>query len=293
MPSCTSTTRPRPCSAGWSSASTRAASSTSPPARPGWSRSTRSRCPAPLVTYEYSPESFTGTEPDFAVEICAAVMDVIEPAPDRKMIVNLPNTVEMYGPNTYADVIEWFGRHIPNRDSIVLSVHPHNDRGTAVAAAELAQLAGADRVEGTLFGNGERTGNVDVVTLALNLFYPGRRPAPRPARHRPPPPRGRVLQPPARPPPPPLRRRPGLHRLLRLPPGRHQEGHGRPARRLRDLGGAVPAHRPQARGPHLRGHHPGQQPVRQGRRGLPDGHRARARPARGPCRSSSPSRSRP
>src|SRR3984957_4403347 len=129
--------------------------------------------PGTRVTYEYSPESFTGTEPEFAVEICAAVMDVIEPAPDRKMVINLPNTVEMYGPNTYADVIEWFGRHIPNRDSIVLSVHPHNDRGTAVAAAELAQLAGADRVEGTLFGNGERTGNVDVVTLALNLCTQG------------------------------------------------------------------------------------------------------------------------
>jgi 2-isopropylmalate synthase len=129
--------------------------------------------PETMVTYEYSPESFTGTEPDYAVEICAAVMDVIEPAADRKMIINLPNTVEMYGPNTYADVIEWFGRHIPNRDAIVLSVHPHNDRGTAVAAAELAQLAGADRVEGTLFGNGERTGNVDVVTLALNLFSQG------------------------------------------------------------------------------------------------------------------------
>jgi 2-isopropylmalate synthase len=129
--------------------------------------------PDTLVTYEYSPESFTGTEPDFAVEICTAVMDVIEPTPERPLVVNLPNTVEMYGPNTYADVIEWFGRHIPNRDAIVLSVHPHNDRGTAVAAAELAQLAGADRVEGTLFGNGERTGNVDVVTLALNLFSQG------------------------------------------------------------------------------------------------------------------------
>jgi 2-isopropylmalate synthase len=129
--------------------------------------------PDTFVTYEYSPESFTGTEPDFAVEICAAVMEVLEPAPDRKIILNLPNTVEMYGPNTYADVIEWFGRRIPQRDSIVLSVHPHNDRGTAIAAAELAQLAGADRVEGTLFGNGERTGNVDVVTLALNLFSEG------------------------------------------------------------------------------------------------------------------------
>lgn len=129
--------------------------------------------PETRITYEYSPESFTGTEPDFAVEICEAVMDVIEPSPQRPMILNLPNTVEMYGPNTYADVIEWFGRTIKDRDSITLSVHPHNDRGTAVAAAELAQLAGADRVEGTLFGNGERTGNVDVVTLALNLLTEG------------------------------------------------------------------------------------------------------------------------
>jgi 2-isopropylmalate synthase len=129
--------------------------------------------PDTFVSYEYSPESFTGTEPGFAVEICEAVMEVIEPGPDRKMIINLPNTVEMYGPNTYADVIEYFHRTVRDRDSIVLSVHPHNDRGTAVAAAELAQLAGADRVEGTLFGNGERTGNVDVVTLALNLFSQG------------------------------------------------------------------------------------------------------------------------
>ncbi len=129
--------------------------------------------PQTRITYEYSPESFTGTEPDFAVEICEAVMDVIEPCAERPMILNLPNTVEMYGPNTYADVIEWFGRQISRREAITLSVHPHNDRGTAVAAAELAQLAGADRVEGTLFGNGERTGNVDVVTLALNLLTQG------------------------------------------------------------------------------------------------------------------------
>jgi 2-isopropylmalate synthase len=125
------------------------------------------------VRYEYSPESFTGTEPEFAVEISEAVMDVIEPTPDRPMIVNLPATVEMYSPNVYADVIEWFGRTIKNRDAMVLSLHPHNDRGTAVAAAELAVLAGADRVEGTLFGNGERTGNVDIVTLAMNLFSQG------------------------------------------------------------------------------------------------------------------------
>ncbi len=129
------------------------------------------------IRYEYSPESFTGTEPEFAVEICRAVMTVIDPSPEHPMIINLPNTVEMYGPNVYADVIEWFGRTIPNRDSIILSVHPHNDRGTAVAAAELAVLAGADRVEGTLFGNGERTGNVDVVTLAMNLFSQGIDPA--------------------------------------------------------------------------------------------------------------------
>jgi 2-isopropylmalate synthase len=125
------------------------------------------------VRYEYSPESFTGTEPEFAVEICEAVMDVIQPTPERPMILNLPATVEMYTPNVYADVIEWFGRTIKNRDAIVLSLHPHNDRGTAVAAAELAVLAGADRVEGTLFGNGERTGNVDIVTLAMNLFSQG------------------------------------------------------------------------------------------------------------------------
>jgi 2-isopropylmalate synthase len=129
------------------------------------------------IRYEYSPESFTGTEPEFAVEICEAVMDVIQPTPERPIIINLPNTVEMYGPHVYADVIEWFGRTVRDRDSIVLSLHPHNDRGTAVAAAELAVLAGADRVEGTLFGNGERTGNVDVVTLAMNLFSQGVDPA--------------------------------------------------------------------------------------------------------------------
>jgi 2-isopropylmalate synthase len=125
------------------------------------------------VRYEYSPESFTGTEPEFAIEICEAVMGVIEPTPERPIIINLPATVEMYSPNVYADVIEWCSRTISNRESVVLSLHPHNDRGTAVAAAELAVLAGADRIEGTLFGNGERTGNVDIVTLALNLFSQG------------------------------------------------------------------------------------------------------------------------
>jgi 2-isopropylmalate synthase len=124
-------------------------------------------------TFEYSPESFTGTELDFAIEVCDAVNAVWEPTETHKSIVNLPATVEMATPNIYADQIEWFARHVKHRDRIVLSVHPHNDRGTAVAAAELAVMAGADRIEGTLFGNGERTGNVDIVTLALNLYSQG------------------------------------------------------------------------------------------------------------------------
>jgi 2-isopropylmalate synthase len=123
--------------------------------------------------FQYSPESFTGTELNFAVEICDAVTEVWRPTPQRKVILNLPATVEMATPNIYADQIEWFGRHVARRDSVVISVHPHNDRGTGVAAAELAVMAGAERVEGTLFGNGERTGNVDVVTLAMNLYTQG------------------------------------------------------------------------------------------------------------------------
>jgi len=129
--------------------------------------------PETHVRYEYSPESYTGTEVEYAVEICDAVAEVIEPTPERKLIMNLPATVEMYTPNLYADTIEWFLRTVRNRDAITLSLHPHNDRGCAVAAAELGVLAGADRVEGCLFGNGERTGNVDLVTLGLNLFAQG------------------------------------------------------------------------------------------------------------------------
>jgi 2-isopropylmalate synthase len=129
--------------------------------------------PGTDIRYEYSPESYTGTEIEYAVEICDAVAAVIEPTPERPLIMNLPATVEMYSPNIYADTIEWFLRHVRNRESVVLSLHPHNDRGCAVAAAELGVLAGADRVEGCLFGNGERTGNVDVVTLAMNLFSQG------------------------------------------------------------------------------------------------------------------------
>ncbi|MCA9576313.1 MAG: 2-isopropylmalate synthase [Polyangiales bacterium] len=125
------------------------------------------------IVLEYSPESFTGTELDYALEVCTAVMDVWQPGPNRPIVINLPATVEMTTPNVYADRIEWFSQRLPDRKHVVLSVHPHNDRGTAVAAAELALLAGADRIEGTLFGNGERTGNVDIVTLALNLHTQG------------------------------------------------------------------------------------------------------------------------
>ncbi len=125
------------------------------------------------LRYEYSPESFTGTELPFAKRVCEAVMDVWGPTPDNPVILNLPATVEMSTANIYADMIQWFDANIANRDSVVISLHPHNDRGTGVAAAELGVMAGADRVEGTLFGNGERTGNVDIVTLALNLFGQG------------------------------------------------------------------------------------------------------------------------
>ncbi len=123
--------------------------------------------------FQYSPESFTGTELDFAAEVCNAVIDIWQPTPEKKIILNLPSTVEMTTSNVYADQIEWMNRHLEKRDSIIISVHPHNDRGCGVAAAELALLAGADRVEGCLFGNGERTGNVCLVTLGLNLFTHG------------------------------------------------------------------------------------------------------------------------
>ncbi|TDD89803.1 2-isopropylmalate synthase [Actinomadura rubrisoli] len=125
------------------------------------------------ICFQYSPESFTGTELEYAVEVCNAVNEVWRPAPDRKVIVNLPATVEMATPNVYADQIEWMHRNLAYRDSVILSLHPHNDRGTAVAAAELGYMAGADRIEGCLFGNGERTGNVCLVTLGLNLFTQG------------------------------------------------------------------------------------------------------------------------
>lgn len=129
--------------------------------------------PGTTVYYEYSPESYTGTELEFALDICNQVIEIFEPAPDRKVIINLPATVEMASPNVYADSIEWMSRHLNHRENIILSLHPHNDRGTAVAAAELGYMAGADRIEGCLFGNGERTGNVDLVALGINMFTQG------------------------------------------------------------------------------------------------------------------------
>ncbi|HQI66491.1 MAG: 2-isopropylmalate synthase [Actinobacteria bacterium] len=125
------------------------------------------------IYYEYSPESYTGTELEFAVEVCNQVLEVFQPTPDRKVIINLPATVEMATPNVYADSIEWMSRRINHRENVIISLHPHNDRGTAVAAAELGYMAGADRIEGCLFGNGERTGNVDLVALGINLFTQG------------------------------------------------------------------------------------------------------------------------
>src|SRR3984957_17238376 len=136
-------------------------------------KAAESLAPGTDIYYEYSPESYTGTELEFALDICNQVLEVFEPTPDRKVIINLPSTVEMATPNVYADSIEWMSRRLNHRENVLLSLHPHNDRGTAVAAAELGYQAGADRIEGCLFGNGERTGNVCLVTLGLNLFSRG------------------------------------------------------------------------------------------------------------------------
>jgi len=136
-------------------------------------RQMESMVPETDVYYEYSPESYTGTELEFARDVCNQVLEVLEPTPERKVIINLPATVEMATPNLYADSIEWMSRNLNHRENVILSLHPHNDRGTAIAAAELGYMAGADRIEGCLFGNGERTGNVDLVALGLNLFTQG------------------------------------------------------------------------------------------------------------------------
>jgi 2-isopropylmalate synthase len=138
-----------------------------------WCKQYESTVPGTTVFYEYSPESYTATELEFAVDVCNQVLDVFQPTPERKVIINLPSTVEMATPNVYADSIEWMSRHLNHRENVIVSLHPHNDRGTAVAAAELGYQAGADRIEGCLFGNGERTGNVDLVALGINLFTQG------------------------------------------------------------------------------------------------------------------------
>ncbi len=138
-----------------------------------WCVEAEDMVPETEIFYEYSPESYTGTELEFAAEVCNRVMEVLVPTPERKLIINLPATVEMATPNVYADSIEWMSRNLNNRENVILSLHPHNDRGTAIAAAELGYMAGADRIEGCLFGNGERTGNVDLVALGMNLFSQG------------------------------------------------------------------------------------------------------------------------
>ena len=238
------------------------------------------------IVYQYSPESFTGTELGFAVEVCEAVCDVWEPTPEKKAIINLPATVEMATPNVYADQIEWFIRNFRHRESCVISLHPHNDRGTGVAAAELAVMAGADRVEGTLFGNGERTGNADVVNLAMNLFTQGIDPEldlsdidrlkgvaefcnqlPVHPRH------------------------PWAGELVYTAfSGSHQDAikKGMNAMERSNSGlweVPLPAGRPAGRGARLRGDYPGQQPVRErGRRLSPQGgprHRPAAQPPGG------------
>jgi 2-isopropylmalate synthase len=224
--------------------------------------------------FQYSPESFTGTELDFAVEICDAVNAVWRPTPKRTGHPQPAATVEMATPNVYADQIEWFGRHLADRDSIVLSVHPHNDRGCAVAAAELAVMAGADRIEGCLFGNGERTGNVDLVNAGPQSLHPGRRSRTRFLRHQRRDPHGRALQPAAGAPAPSLRRRTGVHGFFRFAPGRDQE-RPRRAQGDRSLGSALPADRPGRSRPQLRRGHPRQQPVGQGRHCLSAGTRFR------------------
>ncbi len=138
-----------------------------------WCKQYEDTVPGTTVFYEYSPESYTGTELEFAVDVCNQVLEIFQPTPERKVIINLPSTVEMATPNVYADSIEWMSRHLHHRENVILSLHPHNDRGTAVASAELGYQAGADRIEGCLFGNGERTGNVDLVALGINLFTQG------------------------------------------------------------------------------------------------------------------------
>ena len=221
-------------------------------------------------SFEYSPESFTGTEVDFAAEICNAVIDIWEPTPENKVIINLPSTVEMSMPHVYASQIEYMCEQLHNRENVIVSLHPHNDRGTAAAAAELGLLAGGDRIEGTLFGNGERTGNVDIVTLAMNLFAHGVDPELNFSNM------------------PEVVEKYEQYTDMKVPPrqpysgklvfaafsGSHQDAISKGMRWHKekasaDLVRAVSAHRPERRGQRVRSRcYPDQQPVRQGRRSI-------------------------
>jgi hypothetical protein len=242
------------------------------------------------VTLQYSPESFSATEVEFAKEISEAVMDVWQPTPQHKMILNLPDTVEVCMPNVYADQIEWICTNIKNRDSLIVSLHTHNDRGTGTAATELGLLAGADRVEGTLFGNGERTGNLDIVQVAMNLYMHGIAPEAGLQRHEQPHPHVRAHHRHDRAAASALQRRTRLHRLQRQPSGRHQEGPRRLRAAQNHLGCALPHHRPERHRPRIPRGHPRELAERQRRRRLParkrirhraaEGHAARVRPHR-------------
>ena len=238
--------------------------------------------------FEYSPETYTGTELEYAVDVCNAVSALWQPTPDSPMIVNLPATVEMATPNVYADSIEWMHRHLERREGIVLSLHPHNDRGTG-GRRRRAGLPGGRRPHRGLPVRQRRAHRQRRPGHAGHEpVHPGHRPADRLLRHRRDPPHGRVLQPAAGGRAPPVGRRPGLHRVLRQPPGRDQQGLRRDAGRRRrggrrggrlPLGGALPARRPEGHRPHLRGRDPGQLAVGQGRRRLHHEGRAPARPA--------------
>ncbi len=243
--------------------------------------------PETQVFYEYSPESYTGTELEFALRICNEVLEVFQPTPERKVILNLPATVEMATPNVYADSIEWMSRHLNHRENVILSLHPHNDRGTAVAAAELGYMAGADRIEGCLFGNGERTGNVDLVALGINLLTQGIDPQidfsdidqvkrtveycnqlPVPERS---PWAGDLV----------FTAFSGSHQDAIKKGFEAMEARAKPRARpsTRSSGGAVPADRPEGPGTFVRGRHPRELAVGQGRRRLPAEGRPRDRPA--------------
>ena len=234
--------------------------------------------------FQYSPESFTGTELEVALEICNAVTEIMQPTADNKLILNLPSTVEMSTPNIYADQIEWMCRNLDNRENLIISLHPHNDRGTGIAATELGLMAGADRVEGTLFGNGERTGNVDIVTLALNMYTQGVDPKLDCSD---------------------INRMKDVYEYsnqLRIPErhpyvgelvytafsGSHQDAINKGMKALKKankphLGSALPADRPAGCRPHLRGDHPHQLAVGQGRHRLCAAGRLRPQPAAQPA----------